>query len=136
MTPAGWALQTAVHATLSADAGVLSALGGGRIYDHVPCGGPHPYVTFGETVSRDWSTGSEDGEEHLLTLHVWSQAAGRREAVEIAGAIRSALHHQALELAGHRLVSLQHESSEFRREGDGVTYRGIVRLRAVTEPQG
>jgi hypothetical protein len=134
MTAASWALQKSMHAALSTNAGVLAALGGGRIYDDAPRGGPHPYVTFAETLTRDWTTGSEDGEEHLVTLHVWSQAAGRREALEIAGAIRSALQDQPLQLAGHRLINLQHESSEFRREGDGETYRGIIRFRAVTEP--
>lgn len=84
---------------------------------------------------RDWSTGSEGGYEHLLTLHVWSQANGRREAHEIMGALSEALHEAALTLTGHRLVSLRHEQSDARREPDGETTLGIVRLRALVEPQ-
>jgi hypothetical protein len=48
--------------------------------------------------------------------------------------VRTALHDQALSLAGHRLVNLRHELSEARREPDGDTTHGIVRYRAVTEP--
>ena len=62
-----------------------------------------PYLTFGQCTARDWSTGSEDGNEHILTLHVWSQANGKKQAHEIMGAIRTALHDQPLALAGHRL---------------------------------
>jgi hypothetical protein len=134
MTDASWALQKAVHAALVADADVLALLGGARVYDHAPRGTAYPYVTIGQTTVRDWSTGSENGGEHVLTLHVWSKAAGRGETQAVIGALRSALHDQALELDGHRLVNLRHEFSEARREPDGERFHGLVRLRAVTEP--
>jgi hypothetical protein len=53
---------------------------------------------------------------------------------EIMQVLRSVLHARDLTLDGHRLVNLRHELSEARREADGETYHGIVRLRAVTEP--
>jgi len=93
-----------------------------------------PYLTFGQSLLRDWSTGTESGDEHLVTLHVWSRADGRHQTHEIMHALRQALHEQMLTLDGHRLVNLRHELSEARREADGETYRGIVRFRAVTEP--
>jgi hypothetical protein len=123
-----------MHAALTASAEVISALGGGRVFDDVPRGGPYPYVTFGPITARDWSTGSEGGQEHAIALHVWSQAAGRREVQRIAEAIRAALDGQSLSLTDHRLINLRHELSETRREADGETYRGILRFRAVTEP--
>lgn len=134
MLDSGWALQTSIHARLTADPAVIAALGSARIYDDVPRGAEFPYVTFGETTLRDWSTGGEEGSEHIVTLHVWSHAAGRREAQAVMGAVRTALHDQPLSLAGHRLVNLRHEFSDARRDPDGETYHGIVRLRAVTEP--
>ena len=88
MADASWALQKAVHAALVGDADVLAALGGARVYDHVPRGAAYPYVTIGQTSVRDWSTGSGDGGEHTLTLHVWSKAAGRGETQAVIGAIR------------------------------------------------
>ena len=83
---------------------------------------------------RDWSTGSEKGDEHALTLHVWSRAGGRREVHEIMGVVKTALHDRALALSGHRLVNLRHDRSDASRDPDGKTYHGVVRLRAVTEP--
>jgi hypothetical protein len=134
MSSAAWALQKSVHGVLTADAAVLALLGGPHVYDDVPRGASLPYLTFGLSTERDWSTGGEEGMEHVLTLHVWSEAGGRKETHEIIGAVRAALHDAALALAGHRLVNLRHELTDARREPDGETYHGIVRLRAVTEP--
>lgn len=83
-----------------------------------------PYVTFGQSTVRDWSTGSDKGHEHIVTLHVWSRVAGRRQVHAIIGAIEVALHEQALLMNGFRLVNLRHENSYARREPDGETYHG------------
>lgn len=135
MASAGLALQRAIYAALSADAALTALLGPGRVFDDVPQATGYPYVSFGLTSERDWSTGTEDGAEHVITLNVWSKAAGRKQARGIAEAMRTALHDRALAVAGQRLVNLRHEFSEIRRDADGETYRGIVRYRAVTEPQ-
>jgi hypothetical protein len=134
MSNSGWALQQSIYATLTTDAAVLALLGGPRIYDDVPQGAAFPYLTIGQSTLRDWSTGSEEGHEHTLTLHVWSREKGRKQTHAIIAALREALHDRALTLDGHRLINLRHELSEARREPDGDTYRGIVRYRAVTEP--
>ena len=134
MPSASWALQQAVFAALAEDAALLALLGGPRIYDDVPQGTAFPYVTFALSQVRDWSTSTEAGAEHTLTLHVWSQAKGRKETHEIMSALGSALHEQPLSLTGHRLINLRLEQSDARRETDGETYHGIVRFRAVTEP--
>jgi hypothetical protein len=133
MSPA-WSLQQSVFAALGADAALTALLGAGRVYDDVPQGSPLPYVTLGRATAQDWSMGSEDGTEHVFTVHVWSGARGKKQAHEILGAIRAALHDQPLSLAGHDLINLRHEHSEIRRDPDGETVHGIARFRAVTEP--
>ena len=134
MPSASWSLQRAIYDVLIADEPVLALLGGARIYDAVPDNSTFPYLTLGQTSVADWSAGAEAGEEHTLILHVWSRAWGLRETHELMAALRSALHERALTLDGHRLVNLRHEQSEARREADGLTYHGIARFRAVTEP--
>ncbi|MFA7307145.1 MAG: DUF3168 domain-containing protein [Hyphomicrobium sp.] len=133
MSSAGFALQKAIFEKLSGDASTLAALGGPRIYDDAPARTEFPFVTFGQSTERDWSTGSDEGYEHLVTLHVWSRARGRRETEIVIAAARAALHDQDLTLAGHRLINLRHEFSEARRDSDGETFHGIARFRAVTE---
>ena len=133
MPSASWSLQRSIFDALSTSPAVLDLLGSPRIFDDVPQKAAFPYLTLGQSTVRDWSTGSDEGSEHLLTLHVWSRADGRRETHELMAALAAALHDQVLPLDGHRLVNLRHELSEARREPDGETYHGIVRLRAVTE---
>lgn len=136
MISAGQALQQAIHAALIADAPLLALLGGPRVHDDVPRGTPFPYITFGQSTARDWGTSTEDGEEHLLTVHVWSRQAGRKQVVAVLRAVRDRLHTATLTLTDHRLVNLRQEFTEARRDADGETYRGIARYRAVTEPLG
>ncbi len=134
MPIASWSLQKAIHQVLTVDAAVVAHLGGPHVWDHVPRGAAFPYVTIGATSDRDWSTGTESGDEHILTLHVWSKGAGRKEAESIAEQLRRVLHDEPLTLDGHRLVNLRHEFTDTRRDADNELYHGVVRLRAVTEP--
>jgi hypothetical protein len=85
-----------------------------------------PFITLGQSVIRDWSTGTEDGAEHNLTLHVWSRSGGKKQVQEILEAIRAVLHDQPLALADHHLVNLRHEFSEARLDPDGDTFHGIA----------
>lgn len=134
MPSAAWSLQQAIYAAVSTDADLLAILGAPRIYDDVPQSATFPYLTLGQSTSRDWSSVGDTAEEHVLTLHVWSRAAGRKQTHEAMAALRTSLHDRVMTLTGHRLVNLRHEFSDARREPDGDTYHGIVRLRAVTEP--
>ncbi|MGA0561207.1 DUF3168 domain-containing protein [Ancylobacter sp. VNQ12] len=126
-------LRKAVFAALTTDAALLAALGGARIHDVPPAAPDFPYVTLGEAQLSDWSTATEAGHEHRLTLSVWSRQGGHSEAHAIADLVQQALHDAPLALAGHRLVNLRFSSAEIRREAGGRTYRALVRFRAVTE---
>ena len=128
------ALRAAVHEALVANAGLVAVLGGAKIYDEPPRAAAFPYVTLGEGRIADFSTGSETGEEHQLTLHGWSREGGHREAHVIAGALLQALDDAPLTLAGHHLVNFRFAVADVRREADGRTYHALVRFRAVTEP--
>jgi hypothetical protein len=134
MSTAAAALRAAIHDALVADGALNALLGGGRIYDEPPRGAAFPYVTLGEARLTDFSTGSEPGEEHQITLHAWSRQGGHREAQLIAGALLQALDDAPLALAGHRLVNLRFAVADVRREADGRTYHALVRFRAMTEP--
>lgn len=134
MPSAAWSLQQAIFAKLIGDTTLTTLLGGPRLYDGAPQGSAFPYLTFGQSTARDWSTATDDGNEHILTLHVWSRARGASQTQAIMDAIRAALHDQPLDVDGHRLVNLRAEFSDSRRDPDGETTHGTVRFRAVTEP--
>jgi hypothetical protein len=135
MSTAAAALRAAIHDALAADAPLVALLGGPKIYDEPPRAAEFPYVTLGEARVSDFSTGSEAGEEHQLTLHAWSRQGGHREAHLVAGALLQALDDAPLPLADHRLINLRFALADVRREADGRTYHALVRFRAVTEPE-
>lgn len=130
----GWSLQRGVYQALAGSPALGSLLGGTRIYDDPPQAASYPFITLGESTLRDWSTGTEDGAEHLLTLHVWSRSGGKKQVQDIIEEIKSALHDRPLSLIDHHLVNLRNEFSEVRPDPDGDTFHGVVRYRAVTEP--
>ncbi|MFG1478608.1 DUF3168 domain-containing protein [Xanthobacter sp. V4C-4] len=127
-------LRKAVHEALVADAPLLALLGGPRIHDVPPPDAAFPFVALGEAVVSDWSTATEAGAEHALTLHAFSRGGGRAEAFALAAAVQAALHDAPLALAGHRLANLRATTAEVVREKDGRTFHALVRFRAVTEP--
>lgn len=127
------ALRRAIRARLVADASLLSALGGAKIYDEAPRGAEAPYLLFAETRLRDWSTSGSKGAEQLITLSVISNQRGAAEAIDIGETVLALLDDAPLTLDGHHLVSISHQTSETRREHNGRFARLDLRFRATTE---
>jgi hypothetical protein len=131
---AALALQRAMVAHLRADASLALMLGGPHVYDEPPANQKPPYVTVAGIETRDWSAMDGRGAEHMVTLHVWSLKRGRKEAQTIVGAIDDRLDNAPLYPDGHRLVNLRTLFWTALPEPDGERTRGLMRLRAVTEP--
>ena len=55
------ALRKAARDHLLADAAFVAALGGPRIHDVAPREATAPWIAFGETRLRDWSTADQRG---------------------------------------------------------------------------
>ncbi|WP_430258442.1 DUF3168 domain-containing protein [Neorhizobium sp. IRS_2294] len=133
MTSANNALMKAVHARLTGDAALTALVGQGGVHDRLMPKPKLPAIAFGEWETRDYSTGTEPGEAHSLTITVWSQAEGRRQAQEIASRVDTLLHDAALTLEGFVLVSLLRTGSRTRREPNTRYLQVELRYRAVTE---
>jgi hypothetical protein len=128
------ALVAAIRAAAMTDAAV-QALIGARFYDDPPLDVVFPYVTLGRVESRPVDASAREAIEHALTLHVWSRHGGRAEALDIIGALRGCLHNASLAVEDRRLVLLLAQFSDVFRSGDGRTTHGVLRLRAITEPE-
>ncbi len=127
------ALRKAIRDRLTGDASLRGMLGGARVFDEAPRGTEPPYVAFGDARTRDWSTATDRGAEHVVALDVWSAQRGEREALSIAARAQDLLDDTALTLEGHRLVNLRFVQIETRRENQGRFARASLRFRAVTE---
>lgn len=131
---ASLAVQAALITALRTDAALTALLGEDAVHDGAPRGAAFPHVALADLASLDLSDSGGEGAEHYATFLVWSRQGGRRESLEILGAMTAVLDHGDLALTGHHLVNLRVERTEARRESDARTWRGLMRLRAVTEP--
>ena len=130
MTIGQFNLQTIIYSTLSGDSNLTSTLGAG-VYDDVPEGSSFPYVVLGEETAMDYGTNDVDGSENTLTIHVWSQYKGSKEAQNILDRIHTLLHDSSLSVSGFNLINLRFEFSDILRDPDGVTRHGVSRYRAI-----
>ncbi len=132
-----WPLQQAVFQLLSSDPAVSAAVGG-RIHDAPlpPEAEADPeglWVTLGDERVEDWSTGSDRGAVHRLTITVHAPRRGFAEAKQAAGAISEALLGGALTLSRGRVVQVGFLGARTRR-GEGDALRSIeLRFRVSVE---
>ncbi len=135
MNAAGQELQKAIYAAALADAGLKALIGNPpRLYDGPPDKPVFPHAVFGDARMTPLA-GTDDVFEHDLRLHVHSRYDGRREARDIVTAFVSLLSGASLTLSGYRLVSLRAVFTDVIHRQDAGAYQGVIRLRAVTEPQ-
>lgn len=125
-------LQGEILKRLKADAGV-AALVNGRIYDTVPTNATFPYVSYGPS---DLVT--DDAEcivafEGFHQIDAYSRQPGYPEVKKIADAVRVALHDAPLKLPTNALVFIEHRSTRYVRDPDGLTSHAIIQLETAIE---
>lgn len=129
------ALAQALRATIQANTGCAAFLGApARVFDDQPAEPIYPFVTLGEVQSRAADGALVAGLDHAVTVHVWSRHGGKAEAMDVLAALRAALHDQPVAVAGRHLVLLLVSFVDVFRSGDGRSFHGVLRLRALTEP--
>lgn len=127
-------LQPRLYDLLTSDTALTTLLGGASVYDYVDDNTAMPYVTIGDIV-QDSDFGGHDfsGFEGEYSIHVWSEAAGRKEAQSILNRIYEILHGRDLRLpAGFNTISNRCTFNEIVRDPDGKTYHGVQRYSLQT----
>lgn len=127
------ALRKAIRTRLLADAALMTALGGDKVYDEAPRNIDPPYALFAETQMRDWSAEASRGAEQFLTLAVVTTSRGLSAALSVAQLIADLLDEAPLTLEDHALIDLRFLSMETRRDQSGRFARVAIRFRATTE---
>ncbi|MGZ9812038.1 DUF3168 domain-containing protein [Pseudoroseicyclus sp. H15] len=131
------ALQKGLIAALKA-APAIAALVGARVYDEPPQAPTYPYIRLGNLDRQPLRTdGTPNAADILFALEAHSRpSAGRVEGARIGEAIVALLddNEAALDLAGFRLVRLQHVLTETDRDSDGQSYLSRSSFEALLEP--
>lgn len=130
---AAYALQRAVYDHLLTSDSVKSAIGDPpRMFDVPPRRPIYPFATF-----NDWRispvSGVAGGFIHEFRLRVFARQQGRAEARAAMAALYDALQDAPISVDGHTLVSLRFVFSDVFPRGDGSSWSGVSRFRAVTQ---
>ena len=132
-----WPLQEGVFQLLSNDAGVAVHVAG-RIYDAPPSLDAETvpdgiYVTIGDERVENWSTATDQGAAHLLTIAVHAPRRGFAEAKQAAGAVSDAMLGGAIAMSRGRVILARFVDARTRRaEGDALR-RIEMRFRLTVE---
>lgn len=123
------ALQTKLFTLLNGDAALKNKVTG--VFDNVPDTQKYPFVVIGDTVLEDFGTKNSDGFQGDVTVHVYSQAAGRREALAIQGRVYELLHNVDLGLEGFSTITCRCTLNEVLKDPDNRTHHGVQKYRLI-----
>jgi hypothetical protein len=118
--------QGAIFAALTA-AGIV----GGRITDNVQPNTEFPHVEIGETIAEQMAVTGRDGTDEIMILNVWSRTGSGKEVKTIVGQIREALDGKSFNASGRSSMYAWVIDENIRREPDGITRRGLIRVRVA-----
>lgn len=74
-------VQQKIYAALDSNVELKAIITG--VYDYVPEDVQVPYITFGQMLSTEDSTKTDDGEKMNIFIEIWSENQGRKEALKI-----------------------------------------------------
>lgn len=135
MAHPGVEIQKLIYDQLSNNVALQTLIGAGRIFDDVPRDIKPPYITFGESLHFDWSTSTEQGMEHEITLQTWSRNAGRKQLFDIQEIITQMVSQLPVgSMQEHHLINITHEETRIEPRQSGRNFLATSTLRAVSEP--
>ncbi len=132
-----WPLQEGIFGAICADEVCAD------FFDHRVFDGPAPFqgeaeveglfLTLGDEQVRDWSTGSESGAEHVVTLTVHAPRRSFGEAKQAAAAVSDALLTDPVILSRGRVVNARFTEARTRRLERDALRQIEMRFRFVVE---
>ena len=115
-----WPVQVAVYTRLTGDAALMAAVGG--VYDGVASDAAvAPYVVIGSSTEAPARTFGRAGWSDTLTIHVWSDYAGRLQSLSVLELIDAALA-APLAIGGHQTARLSREFAEVLVDPGGMRH--------------
>ena len=128
------AFATALLAGLRDDPDLRALLGTPpRLFDGETEAPAYPFALLERHEATPADASRVAATEHRLTLSVRTREAGRAGAMAALGVLRRAVDGLDLRLQGQRVVLLHVVYADVLRTQDLRAFRGLLRVRAVTE---
>lgn len=116
----------AVQKLLVAALAAIDAITG--VYDGPPPDAVSPYLVVGADVVSDWSTKTERGHEHRITINAWDKGPGTAAAKALLGAVEVAGTGLSGVADGHAIISARLVRSFVTTDPEGWS-QGIIEFR-------
>ena len=131
------AIQDALMALLRADAGVQAIFGApARVFDAESDAPIFPHAQLERHEVTPAGAALVDGHEHRLTLAVFSREEGLKAAKAAVAALRAAVERADWSRAGVHVVMAHVVYGDVMRTADKRAFRGIIRIRIISEETG
>ena len=131
------AIQDALIALLRADAGVQAVFGTpARVFDAESEAPVFPYAQLERHEVTAAGAALVEGHEHRLTLAVFTREGGLKAAKATVAALREAVEGAEWSVPGVHVVMAQVVYGDVMRTADKRAFRGIVRIRIISEEAG
>jgi len=115
-------LQGAIYAALTA--------AGLTVFDEPGENQAFPYLTIGESSALEAATKTENADEHIETINIWSRYKGFKQCKDLAAsAIQAISGRDYSAVTGYKVRFLDIDNTVFLRDPDGLTRHGVVRAR-------
>lgn len=115
-------LQQGLFGKLSSDGVLMGMLH--AIYDQVPERAQYPYAIIGDGDFRPLATDAMCGGTCRITIRIYSQKAGRKEALRIMDRMYGLLHLGTLTLIESDVIGMQVQSAQTQLLADTKTIEG------------
>ncbi|RWE75252.1 DUF3168 domain-containing protein [Mesorhizobium sp.] len=108
---------------------------GANVFDQVPESNPFPRITIGDEQVIDDTNTCQAAWEVFSDVHCWSrpESGSKIEVKTIAAQVVTAMLGITT-IAGFTLVAINHQTTRFFRDPDGLTEHAVVSFRALIDP--
>lgn len=128
------AVQAALVQAMLADSGI-AALVGDRVYDDVPDGAQHPYISLGPEDWQHWEDMCLTGSDGTVQIDIWSAEPGRAECKQITDRVAALFNRQAPVVpgAGAVISAISVFLVRYLRDQQSNTRHGVVQVQITAE---
>ena len=92
------------------------------------------YITIGMTPVYDWAGFAPVGNEHTLTIHVWSRWSTKAKINEIVSELAETLGDAILSSSGRVLLNLEFQYAGAGHDHSGEILHGLIRYLVRSTP--
>lgn len=119
--------QLSLYGKLTADSTLMALITG--VYDYVPQNQAFPFITIGDVAWNDRSSHTTDGYTGDFTIHVWTEAHGRKTNYAIQKRIDELINTGTITISGWNNLSMRRTLTNTLVEADTLTVHGVCRYR-------